>query len=151
MDKTVKNIVLIVLLVLLFVASYFTVNHIRNNNVVNFDNTKFSENSNNPPSYMPKFDNKEDNVIDNNDNTETTDKSNTTDRSKRSNNRPSRDKGNFNRDDFNKNFDFNNIKKPNNKNVDIFYILFGLESACAGAIILYLILSNFKKEETKKK
>ena len=145
MNKTTKNIILIVLLVLLFIAAFFTVKQINNRDSISFDKTKITNNGNFDPNNIPNIDNKkEDSVVDDNTNTEKeATESNSTRKRPNMKERPSHNR---------KQFDFNgNFPKPSNKNNDIFIVLFGIESALSGAIILYLILSNLKKEEVKKK
>ena len=145
MNKTTKNIILIVLLVILFIAAFFTVKQINNRDSISFDKTKITNNGNFDTNNIPNIDNKkEDSVLDDNTSTEKeATESNSTRKRPNMKERPSHNR---------KQFDFNgNFPKPSNKNNDIFIVLFGIESALSGAIILYLILSNLKKEEVKKK
>lgn len=63
--------------------------------------------------------------------------------------RPSRPSNNMrDRKDFN--FDNTNLVKPNqrNKSNDLLLVLYGLESAVIGAVVLFIIMNNIK---TKKK
>lgn len=61
--------------------------------------------------------------------------------------------GNFSREDMKEKFDFKtgNLTKMNNKDIDLYLVLFGLENLFSGAVIMYLIILNTKKEDKKLK
>ena len=93
-----------------------------------------------------------DNVPSNDDTTteESTENKNTEDsKNTQRGQRPSRPINNMrDRKDFN--FDNDNLVKPNqrNKSNDLLLVLYGLESAVIGAVVLFIIMNNIK---TKKK
>lgn len=143
MDKTTKNVILVMILIILLVSAYFTVNYIKNDNKFNFNNNMTIQDTNRnmtPPSMNQNKDDKSDNVTDSNDNTKDT----TNDSSRPSMNRDRSKKENFNRNNV------TSINSQRHHSNNLFYLLYGIESACAGAIILYLVLSNIEKEDKKK-
>lgn len=143
MDKTTKNVILVMLLIILLVSAYFTVNYIKNDNKFDFNNTMTINNTNRnmtPPNMNQNKDDKSDNVTESNDSTKDT---------TNGSNKPSINRDRSRNEKFNRNFvTNNNFQKHQSKN--LFYLLYGIESASAGAIILYLILSNIEKEDKKK-
>ena len=161
MNKESKNIILILIMVLMLVCSYFTVKCIYGRNIPNINDDIRNKISTNEES------NKEDTIQDKEINPSDTTQDSTTSRSKNSTrrtppNRPSRNNNsnnNTNKDDnvgrgfedFNFNKDsFNKVGRSNNT---LYIILFGLESAIFGgcAVLLIAFNTNILKEDKKRR
>ena len=141
MNKSTKNIILIIVMVVMLICSYFTVEKINNRSIPNMSESQkelFNRDSN-------KIEGEETQEKENS----TTDSESSVDPKKKESakrampNRPD----DFKRD---KNFNVSNIEKlPSNNNL-IYIVLFGLESIVFGACGTYLVLLNTNKLKEKK-
>ena len=136
MNRSTKNIIVIIIMVIMIVCSYFTINKLNYKNIPDMSNDRIS--------ISDKF-----NKDIKNDNT-TNDSNNINDNNqKRDNNRNRPDDiknrpNNFNFD----NKDFNPVKNDNNL---IYLILFEIEGAIIGGCAVYLLLLNTNKLKENKK
>ena len=142
MSKSTKNIIVIIIMVIMLVCSYFTVKKISNKNIPSMTNNqaevfnKLNEGSNNT--------NEENNA--NIDDSKKEDDSTRKNRGNRPNNMPNRPNGNNNF-----NFEKGNFNPGVRGNNTLFIILFGLESAIIGGCAVYLVLLNSNKLKDNKK
>ena len=136
MNRSTKNIIVIIIMVIMIVCSYFTINKLNYKNITDMSNDRIS--------ISDKF-----NKDIKNDNT-TNDSNNINDNNqKRDNNRNRPDDiknrpNNFNFD----NKDFNPVKNDNNL---IYLILYEIEGAIIGGCAVYLLLLNTNKLKENKK
>ena len=131
MNRKIKNIIMIVLIIILGIGMYFTYKSAKES--VN-NNTKFNiEDRRDTPPNMDS---------DNNDSTNRKGMRGNLDDS----NRP--DKMDGNRPSMPNDGNFGNHK--NNKSIDTkYYVLFGIESVMLSILIIYMIMSIFNKKNTK--
>ena len=152
MTKQTKNIIGICIIVIAIVGMYFTVNCMKDHSIdFELNNTSLGNRPTIDKLEPPQLN--ENNNIDNNQTTDEQKQDNNTEDSnnKKENYRKNMpDKRNDMKNNTRENFKDNNIlnNKPDRKNRDLYFILFGLESAVIGATIVFIIYNN--KNEKKK-
>ena len=147
MEKSTKNIILIILMILMIIAAYFTINKI---NLyfprIDFNDQEITNNS----------EEEKDTITTEEEGSSTTSINSNQNDTSNNRKRPSRDNKNTRSNDNNKNRqynrNFNNIRpQMKEKNNTIYIILFGLESMIFGICGLYLFLLNTNKLKEDKK
>ncbi len=134
MDKNTKNIIIIAIILIMIICSYFTVKQFNTKSIPDISfNQKEMINDKNDIKEIPET-TEESDTTKNNDNKKSSDK----------NSRPNRPSGNSN-------FELSRVK-TNRSNTLVYIILFGLESCIIGGSFVYLILLNTNKlKENNKK
>ena len=156
MNKTTKNIILIVLLIVLIVSSYFTCEFIKKSNYPRFEYNNIYElddiQERSIPSLRKKSNNNE--TIELNETNET----NETNGTSETNNKRARLNKKYNQKrsmmgrKYRRNIPTREVPIVKEREVkNIYYILFSLENILIGVVATYLVIFNLKKEDKKNK
>ena len=158
MNKTTKNIILIVLLIVLIVSSYFTCEFIKKSNYPKFEYNNIYElddiQERSIPSIRKKSNKNNNETIELNETKET----NETNGTSETNNKKARLNKKYNQKrsmmgrKYRRSMPTREVPVVKEREVkNIYYILFSLENILIGVVATYLVIFNLKKEDKKNK